>query len=187
MSFDVPTAAAIYARISSDPDGDHLGVTRQVEDCQALAARKGWSVAEVYVDDDVSAYSGRSRPAYQRLLDDIQQRRRDAVVVYHLDRLHRQPRELEDFVDLLAAAGVTDLAMVTGDLDLGTDDGLYLARILGATAAKESADKSRRIKRKHLELALAGKHAGGGTRPFGFNEDRRTIRIEEATNSPEDC
>ncbi len=42
---------------------------RQVEDCERLVARQGWEVAERYVDDDVSAYSGRVRPAYRRMLD----------------------------------------------------------------------------------------------------------------------
>jgi site-specific DNA recombinase len=32
--------AAIYARISSDRDGDLLGVRRQVEDCERLIERK---------------------------------------------------------------------------------------------------------------------------------------------------
>ena len=84
--------AAIYARISSDRDGDHLGVTRQIEDCERLIAGRGWEVAERYVDDDVSAYSGKTRPAYKRMLADLRGGFLDAVVVYDADRLHRQPR-----------------------------------------------------------------------------------------------
>src|SRR5437868_481387 len=103
-------SAAIYARISSDRDGTQLGVTRQVEDCRSLAQRRGWTVAEVYVDDDVSAYSGRIRPEYRRLLSDLKAGSRDAVVVWHLDRLHRQPKELEEFFEVCEAAGVTSLA-----------------------------------------------------------------------------
>ena len=72
----------MYARISSDRDGDHLGVRRQVEDCERLIARKGWEVAERYVDDDVSAYKGRVRPAYRRMLDDVRGGFLDAVVVW---------------------------------------------------------------------------------------------------------
>ena len=60
-----------YARISHDPEGDQLGVNRQMADCQALAAARGWPVAEVYIDDDRSAYSGKPRPEYRRMLDDI--------------------------------------------------------------------------------------------------------------------
>ncbi len=67
----MPHAAAIYARISQDRTGEGLGVQRQLEDCRAEATRRGWRVAEEYVDDDISAYSGKQRPAYQRMLEDL--------------------------------------------------------------------------------------------------------------------
>ena len=172
--------AGIYARISSDRDGDQLGVSRQVEDCERLVGRQGWEVVERYVDDDVSAYSGRVRPAYRRMLDDLRGGYLDAVVVWHLDRLHRQPSELEEFFDLCKSAGVSRLASVSGDVDLSTHDGQFLARILGAVAKKESDDKSRRIRRKHEELAKAGKASGGGTRPYGYEADKCTVRESEA-------
>ncbi len=41
----MPEAAAIYARISSDPDGDMLGVSRRVADCRQLAERRAWPIA----------------------------------------------------------------------------------------------------------------------------------------------
>ncbi len=64
-------------------------------------------------------------------------------------------------------------------IDLATHDGQFLARILGAVAKNESDDKSRRIKRKHEELAQAGKIAGGGSRPYGYEagqEDDARVR-----------
>lgn len=102
------------------------------------------------------------------------------MIVYHLDRLHRLPRELEEFFDVCTAAGVDDLATVTGRIDLSDPDGQFQARILGAVAKKESDDKARRNRRKHEELAAAGKVSGGGTRAYGYAEDRRTIRPGEA-------
>jgi site-specific DNA recombinase len=176
----VPNAAAIYARISSDPDGDQLGVTRQVQDCVALANLRGWAVLDQYVDDDRSAYSGKARPEYQRMLDDMRAGVVDAVIVWHLDRLHRQPKELEAFFEVCDAANLIHLATVQGDINLASDDGRFHARILGAVARKESDDKSRRIRRKHQEMALAGKPAGGGTRPFGYRPDRITVDPIEA-------
>lgn len=95
---------------------------------------------------------------------------------WHLDRLHRQPKELEEFFELCATVDVHRLASVSGDIDLATHDGQFLARILGAVSRKESDDKSRRITRKHEELAQAGRNAGGGTRPYGFEPGRKTIR-----------
>ncbi len=78
------------------------------------------------------------------------------------------------------SAGVTELASVSGDVDLSTSDGRFKARILGSVAAKESDDKSRRIRRKMAELARNGQNGGGGSRPFGFEADRVTIRRSEA-------
>jgi DNA invertase Pin-like site-specific DNA recombinase len=171
--------AAIYARISSDREGDNLAVGRQVADCEALAGARGWEVVERYVDSDISAYSGKLRPEYRRLLEEIESGLIEAVVVYHADRLHRHPRELEAFIDLCQTTG-TKLATVSGDLDLSTHEGQLMARITGAVARKESDDKSRRIQRKHQELAQAGRPSGGGTRPFGFESDQHTIRPVEA-------
>jgi DNA invertase Pin-like site-specific DNA recombinase len=170
----------VYARISSDREGDHLGVTRQVEDCERLIERQGWEVAERYVDDDVSAYSGRCGLRTGACWMTLRGGYLDAVVVWHADRLHRPPKELEEFFEVCTAAGVSRLASVSGDIDLSSHDGQFLARILGAVAKKESDDKSRRIRRKHEELAQAGRRAGGGTRPFGYEPDGLTIRAGEA-------
>jgi len=137
-------------------------------------------VVDVYVDNDVSAWSGKRRPEYSRLLEDLGSGDVDAVVVWHADRLHRHPRELEEFIEICAQAGVSDLASVTGDIDLATETGRLTARILGAVARKESDDKSTRIKRKHLELAAKGKVSGGGARPYGFEADRVKLNEPEA-------
>lgn len=172
--------AAIYARISSDQAGTGLGVQRQIEDCQKLARERGWTVAEVYQDNDVSAYSGKRRPGYERMLADLADGLRDAVIVYNLDRLHRRPAELEAFAELCGRAGVTNVATVTADIDLGNDDGLFMARVFAAFAAKESGRRSARIRRKMEEVAAAGLPHGGSNRPFGYDEDRITIRESEA-------
>jgi len=177
----MPKAAAIYARISSDPAGTRLGVERQIEDCEALAASLGWPVVEVYVDNDVSAYSGKRRPEYQRLGEDIKAGVVDGLVVWHPDRLHRSPRELEDFIDLCDAATLTDIRTVrAGDVDLTTPQGRMVARLGSVIARGESDKNAYRLRRKHAELASKGKVSGGGTRPYGYTQDRRHIVPEEA-------
>ena len=87
----MPVRAAIYVRISKDRAGAGLGVARQEEDCRALCERRGWQVARVFVDNDVSAYSGKPRPAWRELLTDLAAGRADAVVCWHVDRLTRSP------------------------------------------------------------------------------------------------
>uniref|UniRef100_A0A5Q5BTJ9 Recombinase n=2 Tax=unclassified Mycobacterium TaxID=2642494 RepID=A0A5Q5BTJ9_MYCSS len=172
-------SAAIYARISADVEGTGLGVARQVQDCRKLAADRGWQVGDEYVDNDVSAYSGKPRREYARMLDDLKSGARDAVIVYNLDRLHRRPVELEEFVALCESVGVRDVATVTADIDLGNDDGLFMARIFAAFAAKESGRKSARIRRKMLQNAEQGL-PHGSARPFGYEPDKITVCSKEA-------
>src|SRR6476469_748395 len=107
IGMEAPTTrrAGLYARISQDRDGTMLGVERQRADCEKVIESRGWELTGLYVDNDVSAYSGKPRPEYLRLLGDLEAKRIDAVVAWHPDRLHRSPRELEDFVTIIENAG----------------------------------------------------------------------------------
>lgn len=180
MSRAAPRAAVIYARISQDRLGEGLGTLRQLEDCRAEAERRGWPVVSEYVDDDVSAYSGKIRPGYRAKLDAISRGEVDAVLVWHMDRLHRRPIELEEFVQTCTRAGITNVVTLHGDVNLDKGDGLLMARLLAAVAANESDAKSRRQSRKMQQLAEQGRPHGGGVRPFGFAKDRLNHEPDEA-------
>lgn len=174
-------SAGIYCRISEDRNAESLGVARQEKDCRRLAVERGWTIVDVYVDNDLSGSKQRvARPEYQRLLADIEAGRIDAVIVWDLDRLTRQPRQLEAFVDICAAAGVHDLLTVSGDVNIGTGDGLLVARIKGAVAAEEARKLGQRVARKMQELAEDGR-PNGGRRPYGFAVNRIDHDVAEAT------
>jgi site-specific DNA recombinase len=83
---NAPTRAVIYLRISQDRTGAGLGVDRQREDCEALAARNGWNVVETYTDNDVSAFSGKTRKDYRRMLADLDAGIATIVIAWHTDR-----------------------------------------------------------------------------------------------------
>src|SRR5215207_3507029 len=169
--------AGVYLRQSKDQHGTGLAVARQREDCLKLCTERGWTPVE-YADNDISAYSGRHRPAYQQMLADIDAGHLDAVVAWDLDRLHRRPIELEHFIDLADRHRLA-LATVSGDTDLGTDSGRLFARVKGAVARSEGERKSARQKRAALQAAELGKPRGG-PRAFGYDSDGLTIRADEA-------
>lgn len=168
---------AVYLRQSFDREGTGLAVDRQRQDCLKLCAERGWEPVE-YVDNSISATSRKPRPAYLRMLDDIRAGVVRGVVVWDLDRLHRQPAELESFIDLADQHRLA-LATVTGDTDLGTDNGRLFARIKGAVARSEIERKSERQKAAHRQRAAAGKPYSP-VRPFGFLEDLVTHHPTEA-------
>lgn len=170
--------AAIYCRISSDPTGRRAGVTRQQEECTALCRSRGWRVGPVYTDNDISAYSGVKRPDYEALQAAIKQGTVTRIVSWHPDRLHRSPRELEDFIDLLQESGAQVATVQTGDWDLSTASGQLHARMLGAVARYESAHKSERVLSALDARARAGQPVGGARR-YGYEPDGLTIRPAE--------
>jgi DNA invertase Pin-like site-specific DNA recombinase len=170
--------AAVYVRISSDREGAGLGVARQEEDCRALCGRLGWQIAGIYPDNDVSAYSGKKRPEWERLNADIRDGAVDAICCWHVDRLTRSPRELEDVIDLHDKHGI-QLATCTGDIDLSTPTGRFIARALGAAARHEAEHKAERQRRQLRQAAEAGK-PNGGQRGYGYTDDRSQVIEAEA-------
>lgn len=165
----MPTGAAdtaIYARISLDRQ-DGAGVDRQLEDCRELCARRGWQARE-YADNHHSAWrAGARRPKYEDLIHAVRTGEVGRIVVYKTDRLHRQPRELEDLIAFADRGRVEVVAIEGGELDLATSDGRALARVLAAMNAKESDDKADRVRRAKRQAREAGK-PHGGPRPFGW-------------------
>src|ERR1700730_16204878 len=100
-STSAPTTA-IYVRISEDRQ-DGAGVARQLDDCRALVERQGWQPARESPNNNISAskYAKKSRPQYAAMIDAIKSGEVSRIVVYHLDRLYRQPRELPARHDLV--------------------------------------------------------------------------------------
>ncbi|MFB7548927.1 recombinase family protein [Streptomyces sp. NPDC056154] len=170
-----------YARISLDRDGEELGVERQRRDYRQVAGvRPGWEVARDYIDNDVSAFKRNVvRPEFEQLLVDLQSGVIDGVIAYDLDRLARQPRDLERLIDVFEERPELVFCTITNDIDLSTSDGRTMARVMVAFANKASADTGRRVARKHRELADSGKN-GGGFPPFGWKADRVTVDPAQA-------
>lgn len=115
----------------------------------------------------------------KRLVSDLELGLIGGVVVYDLDRFARQPRDLERAIDLYDRNPALVFATVQGDVALQSSDGRTLARVMVAFANKASMDTSRRVTRKHLEMAQQGR-PHGGPRAFGWKDDKRTINPPEA-------
>lgn len=163
-----PESAGIYCRLSVSPDGSVEKVERQEADCRKLAKRLGWSVHQVYPDNSRSAWRhDRKRPAWDQMLEDIEAGELDGILVYHGDRLIRQPWDLEVLLRL-AKDKHLPLASPSGTRDLSNSDHQYILRIEVAAACKASDDTSRRVRRGIEARAEKGRAGAGSNRPFGY-------------------
>jgi DNA invertase Pin-like site-specific DNA recombinase len=181
---EAPFRAAIYTRISSDDDAriKGLGVARQEKACRALIEANGWTVAGVYTDNNASASKEKTnRPQFERLMADIRAGQVDRLVVLGQDRLVRKPDELEGVLRALRSRAISEIDTVTdGRVNIGSLAGRTMARVKGAFDIYYAEYISEKVKDKKDELAQRGLPAGGGTRPFGYEADRITVREEEA-------
>jgi site-specific DNA recombinase len=173
--------AGLYLRMSRDAEARGLGIGRQRKDGEALAGRLGWPIVQEYSDIDLSAskYSRKPRQGYVQMLQDLQEGVINAVVVYDQDRLVRQPKELEELLEVCDRARAWHIAAVSGEIDVRNSDDLFRVRILAAVHAKESDNISRRVRRKQQELAERGL-PHGGPRRYGYRLDFSAIEPDEA-------
>lgn len=192
-----PQNSIILARISDARDEDTHGVDAQVADGRALADRLGWRVgpdaSHVLVENDVSAFKRKRislpgggtalrtvRPAFRQALAMLASGEADGLLALDLDRTARDPRDLEDLIDVVEASHPrVPVESVTGSLRLASDGDITMARVLTAVANKSSRDTARRVADARQRNAADGKF-GGGRRPFGFERDGVTVRQAEA-------
>ena len=159
------TRAALYTRLSLDPNGEGVAVARQREDCLRIAKERGWLVVGEFSDNSKSAWkTGVRRPGWEDMLAMVAGGGVDALIVWHGDRLMRQPRDLERLIDL-ADKGLT-VTSVAGERDLSSADDRFVMRIEVAAQCRESDSTSRRVKRALEARAMKGQRAGRV--PYGW-------------------
>jgi len=172
-----PVRAVIYLRISDDRfEGfeDGSAVARPKVEAVGLAESKGWQVTEVYTDNDVGAFKKLGkRPAYDQMSQDFEAGKFDAILCADLDRLTRQPRQLEDWIDASEDRGLS-LITLNGGADLSTDGGRMFARVKAAIARGEVERKSERHRSKNRQLVSQGKPVPGRRR-YGYLRGNITI------------
>ncbi|MGW5587116.1 recombinase family protein [Streptomyces sp. NPDC003857] len=170
---------------------------QQEKDARRFVENRGGRYVYTYEEPDTSAWKRKRvrqpdgtvayrviRPVFEGALDDLKRgttpdgERLDGLIVYDIDRLTRDNRHLEDAIEVVENFR-RPIIDITGTLDLLTDNGRTVARLLVTVANKSSADTARRVRRKHQALQLAGIPTGS-TRPFGYKDDKRTIEPKEA-------
>ena len=166
--------AFIYCRISSDPQGKQAGVERQEDDCRKLVASQGWTVAEVFVDNDVSAsdFSTKSRPEWDRMIKALKENRAECLVAYDDSRLTRKSDEFMDLMKICRERGIT-VRTCQAEINFDNADSRNMARIISSLRTYESDKMSERMRRAHRGNAEKGARRSP-VRTYGYRIDKIT-------------
>lgn len=165
----------IYCRISDDREGRRYGVKRQERDCRKLAEELDAEVVAVLIENDISAYSGKPRPKYDRMLQMLRSGEADGVLALTSRRLQRRYREAFDFLDLVEERGVLVATVKGGSYDLTTADGRREARRKAVDDQFEAEEVAERVRDAKKDNLREGTYRGG-PRPFGYESDGITPR-----------
>ncbi|MFC0434905.1 recombinase family protein [Kutzneria buriramensis] len=161
-----PVTLDSYGRLSRVPEtGELEKIDVQWADNRKVVERVGARLGQE-LQDGLSAWKrGVRRPGWEALLERVESGVVDGVVVWHTDRLFRQPRDLEKLIEL----GERGFKVYSahGTRDLSDPDDRFILRIEVAHAARSSDDTARRIKRRFATFREQGKGTGGPRR-FGF-------------------
>ena len=176
---------AIYTRKSTDDGLDQefnsLDAQRQAVEAYVQSQRgQGWVALPEHFDD--GGYSGATtdRPAFQRLLKDVEDGKVDAVAVYKIDRLSRSLLDFTQLMQLFERRGVTFLS-VTQQFSTGTSVGRMTLHLLATFAQFERETISERTRDKMAASRRRGLWVGG--RPIlGYDvvDKRLVVNASEA-------
>jgi site-specific DNA recombinase len=174
---------AIYTRKSTERGLDQAfnSLSAQREACEAyikVQAHEGWVLINSSYDD--GGFSGGSveRPAFQRLLEDIEAGLIDVVVVSKVDRFTRSLTDFARIMDVLDARG-TSFVAVTQQFNTTTSMGRLTLNMLLSFAQFEREVIGERIREK----VLASRRKGlwmGGTPPLGYSAQGGKLQAEQS-------
>ena len=158
-----------FSSIDAQREGGHAYIASQ--------KTEGWvSVRDNYDD---GGYSGGtlSRPALQRLIEDVKAGLIDIIVVYKIDRLSRSMIDFLKLVEIFDEHGVTFVA-VTQNFSTVTPMGRLMLNVLLSFAQFEREQTGERIRDKIAASRRKGRWTGGPV-PFGYRLENHKLLVYE--------
>jgi len=155
-----------YLRISKEEDGS-LSLDYQRAEILKLAEKEGYRLIGLETDEGISGKSISKRPAVLRLLDAVDARAVDAVILYKSDRLSRNGLESLQIESLFQKRGVELISCTEGRLASGNLEDEFMSFIRAGLNQRERKLIAMRTKQALSRKRERGEKLGGEC-PYGF-------------------
>ncbi|MCI2425829.1 recombinase family protein [Candidatus Acetothermia bacterium] len=143
----------LYCRVSSDKQE----LDQQIAACKRFCDYRGFEVAAVY--SEIVSGAKAKRPQYLQMIKDLRAYKYDGVVVFRLDRLGRNARELALLVDELENKGIKVFS-VNESFDTSTAIGRAMRELIYIFAQLEREQIGEATKQRLAAVKAQGKKLG---------------------------
>jgi len=157
-------------------------VDRHREDAEALIKARGWTPAGDYEDNDISG-TGTKRPAFERLLAEIERGLINVVVAQEWPRLERNRADGVRVIETAQRHEILLNFVKGSDIDCTTAAGRLSADLFSAIPRSEIAVNGERQSRAQRQLAEQGRPPKG-VRPLGCTLKGEVIAHEAQAVAP---
>ena len=176
---DVKKVCGLYMRVSTEDQArEGFSLPEQKERLEAYCKFKGFVIKDYYTDAGISAKTGNYRPEFERLLQDVRDKKVNTIVVLKLDRLTRSVSDWEKILTFLEENDAY-LDCANDEINTTNANGKMISRILTSVSQQEIERTSERTK-----IGLAGAIKVGHIphqAPLGYKHEDKKLVIDYAT------
>lgn len=172
----------IYTRKSREDDyqKEMTSLEAQAIQCREYARRPQLLLSDEVYEDEALSGGNMDRPAFQRLLKDIQKGEIGGVLTYKLDRLTRSLYDFVSVIDNHFKKHDVKFISVTEQFDTSTPQGVLFLNLMLMFAQFEREQTSARIKDKVRTSKEKGLWMGGSV-PLGYKSQDRKLIVDPET------
>ena len=171
--------AGLYIRVSTEDQArEGFSLPEQEKRLRAMCEYKNYEVYDVYEERGISAKTGNYRPEFERLLQDVREKKVNTIVVLKLDRLTRSVSDWEKILTFLEENDAY-LDCANDEINTTNANGKMISRILTSVSQQEIERTSERTK-----IGLAGAIKVGHIphqAPLGYKHEDKKLVIDYAT------
>ena len=157
---------AIYVRVSTDMQGDE-SIENQIERCKQYLQFKGFNFDTAEVISDIASGADDGRKGLSQLMEKINNKEIDVLIVTELSRLSRKIKTLINIIETVKSNDVVIIAVIQ-NIDTATPMGKAMILMTGLFAELERDNLKQRVKNTLDTKARNGNHTGG-VAPYGYD------------------